>query len=81
MKDKHLAELLKIVTKEANYNIFATLREILHFLMLYQGVTAKLRAKNSNDNLLIDPLTYFVKIAEQILKESESYNNYIQRFS
>ena len=81
MKDKHLAELLKIVTKEANYNIFATLREILHFLMLYQGVTAKLRAKNANDNRLIDPLAYFVEIAEKNLQKSESYNNYVQRFS
>ena len=69
------------MTEEAKYDKYGTLREVLHFLMLYYGVTAKLRAKNSNDNLLIDPLTYFVKIAEQNLKESESYNNYIQRFS
>ena len=81
LKCKYLAELLGIVTEEAKYNIYATLREVLHFLMLYYGVTAKKRAKNANDNRLVDPMAYFVKIAEQNLKESESYNNYDQSFS
>ena len=71
---------MSIVAEEAKHNIYATLNELLHFLILYYGVTQKIRHKNVNDIRLIDPLIKVVKTTEILLMYSDAYNEHCKRF-